>query len=147
MPDTDAAAGTHLDLDWLIQQLIADVPTITHALVVSRDGLQLAAAGAVDRDLGDQLAALTAGLLSIGGQYGHWLKMGDPDNLTIRFPHGHMAFMRIGDAAGLCVSAAAGTDMRTLAYAMTKFVQAVGHALTPALRTQLHQRSIAHTTT
>jgi predicted regulator of Ras-like GTPase activity (Roadblock/LC7/MglB family) len=147
MTDFGSVPGANQpDLDWLIQQLANEVPTVTHALVVSLDGLQLAHTGAVDRDLGDQLAALTAGILSIGGQYGQWLQLGQPENLTIRFPHGHVAFMRIADTAGLCVAARAGTDMRTLAFAMTKFVQAVGHALTPEMRTRLHERTVARTT-
>jgi len=143
MTDRGPGQGTaQPDLDWLIQQLANDVPTVTHALVVSLDGLQLARTGSVDRDLGDQLAALTAGILGIGGQYGQHLQLGLPENLTIRYRQGHLALMRIADTAGLCVVAQAGADMRTLAFAMSKFVQGVGHALTPELRTQLHERTL-----
>jgi uncharacterized protein len=145
MSDYPGPGGTTADpssMAWLVERFVNEVPGITHAVVLSLDGLQLAAAGAVDRDLADQLSALTAGLLSIAGQYGLHLRLGEAENLTIRFPHGHLAFMRIGQSAGLCVAARPGTDMRTLAFQMTRFVASVGHALTPQLRSRLHRMSI-----
>jgi uncharacterized protein len=138
-PVPDRATTDPSSLTWLVERFVSEVPGITHAVVVSLDGLQLATAGAVDRDLADQLSALTAGLLSIAGQCGFRLQLGEAENVTIRFPHGHLAFMRIGRFAGLCVAARPGTDMRTLAFQMTRFVASVGHALTPQPRSPLHQ--------
>jgi predicted regulator of Ras-like GTPase activity (Roadblock/LC7/MglB family) len=130
------------NLNWLIEQLTKEMPGITHALVVSLDGLLLAHTGSLSRDNADQLAALTSGVLGISRQYGNFLQLGETENLMIRYPHGHMAFMRISDTAGLCVAARPGTDMRILAHAMTRFVQSVGHALTPEVRAQLHELTV-----
>ncbi|WP_091193775.1 roadblock/LC7 domain-containing protein [Micromonospora narathiwatensis] len=46
---------------WLVRQFAEDVPGVTHAILMSLDGLQLAASDSVGRDAGDRLPALTAG--------------------------------------------------------------------------------------
>jgi predicted regulator of Ras-like GTPase activity (Roadblock/LC7/MglB family) len=129
------------DFGWLIDQFVAEVPGVTHALIVSLDGLQLVGSGAVGRDLGDQLAALTAGLLASADQSGALLDLDQSEYLTIRFPRGHLLFMRVAQAAGLTVAAAAGCDLRVVAYHMTMFVNSVGHLLTPPMRSELHRIS------
>ncbi|MEV4757476.1 roadblock/LC7 domain-containing protein [Micromonospora sp. NPDC049559] len=126
---------------WLIRQFADEVPDVTHVVLVSLDGLQLVASDAVPRDLGDQLAALTAGLISMADRSAALLNLGASEYLTIRLPHGHLLFMRVGSSAGLAVVATAGCNLRTVAYRMTQLVGAVGHLLTPQLRTQLHRIS------
>lgn len=137
-----ATAGDTEDVAWLIEQFVAGVPGTTHAVIVSMDGLQLASAGAVDRDLGDQLAALTAGLLSMANQGGAFLGMGGTEHLTVRYSGGHLLVMRAGEAAGLAVAAATGADLRVVAYQMTQFVGGVGHTLTTQVRRDLHAAGV-----
>ncbi|MER6593846.1 roadblock/LC7 domain-containing protein [Micromonospora purpureochromogenes] len=129
------------DCAWLVRQFADDVPGVTHAVLVSLDGLQLAASGRVPRDLGDQLAALTSGLLSIADRSAALLDLGPSEYLTVRLPHGHLLFMRVGESAGLAVAATAGCDLRVVAYRMTQFVGAVRHALTPQVRSELHRHT------
>jgi predicted regulator of Ras-like GTPase activity (Roadblock/LC7/MglB family) len=137
-----------LDVSWLIDQLISEVPTITYVVLVSADGLHLASAGNLDRDRAESAAALASGFLSITGQFGHVFRLGAaPENLSVRYPGGHLAFLRIDDAAGefvaaLIVAATPQTQLQGLGYAMTRFSQAVGHALTPEIRHGLHQRTL-----
>src|SRR4051794_24071880 len=99
MTERAAVAAPH-DFGWLVHQFADDVPGVSHALVVSLDGLQLAASAHIPRDLGDRLAALTAGLLSMADQSGTLLGLGTSEYLTIRLPLGYLLFMRLGDAAG-----------------------------------------------
>ncbi|MCW3843118.1 roadblock/LC7 domain-containing protein [Micromonospora yasonensis] len=127
------------DCAWLIRQFAEDVPGVSHAILVSLDGLQLAASHGVGRDLGDQLAALTAGLLSMADRSATLLDLGAAEYLTVRLPRGHLLFMRVGESAGLAVAAAPGCDLRIVSYRMTQFVGAVWHALTPAVRHELHR--------
>lgn len=142
-PTSPPPARSANDVLWLITQFVDEVPGVTYALVVSLDGLQLAASNGFDRDVADQLAALTAGLLSLADRGGELFRLGHSEHLNIRFPHGHLLFMRIGDSAGLAVVAALGSDLRVLAYQMTQFVHGVGHVLTPDVRTSLHRRTFA----
>ncbi|HEX6499352.1 MAG TPA: roadblock/LC7 domain-containing protein [Micromonosporaceae bacterium] len=133
------------DCEWLIRQFADEVPGVTHALLVSLDGLQLTASRRVPRDLGDQLAALTAGLLSMADRSASLLNLGPSEYLTIRLPRGHLLFMRVGESAGLAVAAAAGCDLRVVSYHMAQFVGAVGHALTPQVRSELHRLTATQT--
>lgn len=131
------------DFAWLIQQFVDDVPDVIHALLVSLDGLQLVASNGVARDLGDQLAALTAGLISMADRGAALLNLGASEYMTIRLPRGHLLFMRVGSSAGLAVAVTASCDLRTVAYRMTRLVGSVGHMLTPQLRSQLHRLTAA----
>jgi len=132
-------ARTPGDVAWLVRQFADEVPGVTHACVVSLDGLQLAASSAVGRDVGDQMAALAAGMLSMAARCGELLALGPTEHMTIRLPRGYLLLMRIGDAAGLAVATAATADLRVLAFQMTRFVEGIGQALTPAVRDDLHR--------
>lgn len=134
------------DVTWLIRQFAESVPGVTHASVMSTDGLQLASAGQVDRNLGDQLAAVSSGVLATAAQVGWVLQLGAPELVNVRFGQGHVLFVQIGDAAVLFVAVRAGTDMRVVAFEMTEFVKKVGHALTPELRDDLHARTLNQAT-
>jgi predicted regulator of Ras-like GTPase activity (Roadblock/LC7/MglB family) len=127
------------DFAWLIKQFVDEASGVTHALIMSLDGLQLVASDSVPRDLGDQLAALSAGLISMADRSSSLLDLGASEYLTVRLPRGHLLFMRVGDSAGLAVVAAAGCDLRLVAYQMTQFVGAVGHVLTPGVRSELQR--------
>ncbi|MFJ8579542.1 roadblock/LC7 domain-containing protein [Micromonospora sp. NPDC093277] len=130
------------DCAWLIDQFAEDVPGVTHAVLVSLDGLQLAASRGVGRDVGDQLSALAAGMLSMADRGGALLDLGASEYLTVRLPRGHMLFMRVGESAGLAVAAAPGCDLRVVSYRMTQFVSAVWHILTPQVRHDLHRLTV-----
>ena len=49
-------------LDWLLSNFAGEVPGVSHAVLVSVDGLLLAASENLPRERGDQLAAVTSGL-------------------------------------------------------------------------------------
>lgn len=127
------------DFAWIIEQFVAEVPGVTRALIVSLDGLQLVGSSNVDRDLGDQLAALTANLLATADQTGSILGMGASEYLTVRLPMGYLLFMRVEESAGLAVATDQSCDLRVVAYHMTQFIGSVGHLLTPPMRAELHR--------
>jgi predicted regulator of Ras-like GTPase activity (Roadblock/LC7/MglB family) len=127
------------DFGWVIEQFVNDVPGVTRALFVSLDGLQLVSSANVGRDLGDQVAALTANLLATADQTGSILGMGASEYLTVRLPLGYLLFMRVEDSAGLAVATEPGCDLRVVAYHMTQFIGSVGRLLTPPMRAELHR--------
>jgi uncharacterized protein len=128
-----APSGKH-DVQWLLDSFAGQTAGITHAVIIALDGLQLAFAGRVGVDLADQLAACTAGLLSLANQCGGLLGAGTTEHVTVRFGEGHLLCMRIGQTAGLLVAAEPGSDLRVLAYAMSQFVTSVTHVLAPPRR-------------
>lgn len=51
--------------NWLITEFVKEMPGVAHAVIVSADGLPLAYSQGFPRDRADQLAAITAGLISL----------------------------------------------------------------------------------
>ncbi|MFF2213417.1 roadblock/LC7 domain-containing protein [Streptomyces antibioticus] len=64
-PTSEAtASGQREDMAWLLRQFAADVPGITHAVLLSREGLRLLDSD-VDKDWADELAAAISGVASL----------------------------------------------------------------------------------
>ncbi|BCJ32190.1 roadblock/LC7 domain-containing protein [Actinocatenispora sera] len=122
-------------LRWLLEQFMADSPGVTHVVVTSLDGLRLVTSASVDRDLGDSLSALSAGLLSMASRTSALLALGDCEYMTLRLAAGHLLLMRIDEASGVIVAATPDADLRIVAYNMTHLFGSASHALSPQLRT------------
>ncbi|MEU2227021.1 roadblock/LC7 domain-containing protein [Streptomyces sp. NPDC018347] len=58
------ASGQRDDMAWLLRQFAADVPGVTHAVLLSRDGLRLLDSD-VDKDWADELSAAISGVASL----------------------------------------------------------------------------------
>ncbi|MEU6405466.1 roadblock/LC7 domain-containing protein [Streptomyces sp. NPDC046985] len=58
------ASGKQGDMLWLLRHFAADVPGVTHAVLLSRDGLRLLDSE-VDKDWADELSAALSGIASI----------------------------------------------------------------------------------
>jgi predicted regulator of Ras-like GTPase activity (Roadblock/LC7/MglB family) len=132
---TDAAR----DITWLLNDFVAKVHGVTHALITSSDGFPLTASEAVEHDDAEQLAAIASGLLSLAGSSAALYGKGSCEQIIIRLTHGYFLFMGIGTGAGLAVLTSPECDMRVVAYEMTQFVTNAGHALTPELRADLRR--------
>lgn len=138
-PSHPADLADPQEFTWLIDNFVADVPGVTDALVMASDGLLLTASGAVTREAGEQLAAISSGLLSLGHNSAALVGRGSCEQIMLRLTRGHLLFMRIGETAGLAVLTAVGSDLKVVAFEMAQLVQRVGHALTPQARMQLQQ--------
>ena len=57
--------GTNRQLDWLVSNFANEVPGVAHAVLVSADGLLMAASAQLPVDRAEQLSAVTAGLASL----------------------------------------------------------------------------------
>ncbi|GGM00231.1 MULTISPECIES: roadblock/LC7 domain-containing protein [Micromonospora] len=125
------------DVTWLVDQFADRVPGVTHALLITSDGLLLAASQGTARNLGERLAASTSGLLSLAQDGGNVLGVGRPEALTVRYPGGHLVCMRAGDAACLMIAASPAADLGVIANEMLRLIDGVGPALTPQLRSEL----------
>ena len=127
------------EFGWLLDNFAASTPGVTHALIVSADGLPLITVGGMDADLADPLAAMTSGLISLGNNIA--AKVGEVgcDQVMLKFPAGHFLFMGIGSLAGFAVLVAEGSNLGVVAHQMAQLVDAVGHVLTPQLRDDLRR--------
>lgn len=124
---------------WLINDFAASTPGVTHALIVSSDGLPLIASGGASADIADPLAAMTSGILSLGHSIANHVGQNRCDQVMLKFPSGHFLFMGIGSLAGLAVLVAEGGNLGAIAHRMAQLVDSVGHVLTPQMRDDLRR--------
>ncbi|MBK1785365.1 roadblock/LC7 domain-containing protein [Prauserella cavernicola] len=122
---------------WLITDFVRRVPGAAHAVVVSADGLQLAASEGLPRDRADQLSAVASGLVSLTMGAARCFEAGAVNQTVVEMERGYLFLMSISDGSCLAVLAAPTADIGTVAYEMTLLVDRVGEQLTPELRAQL----------
>jgi predicted regulator of Ras-like GTPase activity (Roadblock/LC7/MglB family) len=121
-------------LDWLLADFLRKTPGVLHALVVSGDGLRVAASERIDRRLGDQLSAATSGLVSLANGAARLVQLGPMTQTIVELTDGHLFVTQISEGASLAVVADRNCDMGMVGYEMTMVAAQVGHALTPAER-------------
>ena len=127
------------DFGWLVDNFAASTPGVSHALIVSADGLPLITAGGMSPDLADPLAAMTSGIISLGNRIAGQVGEAGCEQVMLKFPTGHFLFMSIGSLAGFAVLAAHGANLGLVAHQMAQLVDTVGHVLTPELRDDLRR--------
>ncbi len=141
--DPPAQLRTPQEFGWLISNFVASTPGVSHALIVSSDGLPLLASDGLSEDLADPLAAIASGILSLGNNIASQVGGGSCDQILLRLTHGHFVFMGIGELAGLGVLVQSGANLGAVAHQMAQLVASVGHALTPELRDDLRRHAHA----
>ena len=122
---------------WLVTDFAETVPGVAHAVVVSADGLLLAASARMPRERADQLAAVASGLVSLAQGAACCFDAGAVRETVVEMQHGVMLVMSIGDGSSLAVLANPRCDIGQVAYDMTLLVERVGRALTPEPRAEL----------
>jgi uncharacterized protein len=130
------AAGTvdGRQLDWLLVDFVRGTAGAGHALVVSADGLRLAASQGIDDAHGDQLAAVTSGLLSLAQGVASSFRTGPVRQTIVEMAGGYLFVTSIGEGSLLAVLAERTCDMGLIGYEMTLLASRVGHLLTPGRR-------------
>jgi uncharacterized protein len=130
------AAGTvdGRQLDWLLVDFVRSTAGARHALVVSGDGLRLAASQEIGEALGDQLAAVTSGLISLARGVARSFGAGPVRQTIVEMAGGYLFVTSISEGSTLAVLADRGCDMGMIGYEMTLLATRVRHMLTPAPR-------------
>jgi hypothetical protein len=130
------AAGTvdGRQLDWLLVDFVRSTAGARHALVVSADGLRLAASEEIGEALGDQLAAVTSGLISLAQGVARSFGAGPVRQTIVEMAGGYLFVTSISEGSTLAVLAERACDMGMIGYEMTLLATRVGHMLSPARR-------------
>jgi predicted regulator of Ras-like GTPase activity (Roadblock/LC7/MglB family) len=124
------------DLDWLVTDFTTRVPDVAHTVVVSADGVLLARSERIPHAFAEQLAAITCGLSSLMQGAARIFEAGRPAQALVEMDGGLMLVKVISDGSSLAVLAPPDCDTDLISYEVTLLVEAVGEALTPAVRTQ-----------
>ena len=122
------------DLDWLITDFTARVADVAHAVVVSADGVPLAVSEGIPQFFAEQLAAITAGLVSLMQGAARIFAAGQPTQALVEMEGGLLLVKAISDGSSVAVLASPDCDTDLVAYELTRMVEAVGEVLTPAVR-------------
>ena len=131
---TAAGAIDGRQLDWLLVDFVRTTAGARHAVVVSADGLRLAASQGVGEALGDQLAAVTSGLLSLAQGIARSFVAGPVRQTIVEMAGGYLFVTSIREGSMLAVFAERTSDMGMIGYEMTLVAARVGHMLTPGRR-------------
>ncbi|MEU6573711.1 roadblock/LC7 domain-containing protein [Streptomyces sp. NPDC046805] len=113
------------DLSWLLSGLLQRVPHTRSALLLSSDGLVMAADG-LDTDGADHLAALSSGLYSLARSAGkRFDDGGDVRQIVTELSNSLLFVSAAGQGALLAVLAGSEADVSVLGYEMTMMVKGV----------------------
>ncbi|MDV6277020.1 roadblock/LC7 domain-containing protein [Rhodococcus erythropolis] len=122
-------------LDWLVSAFARDVPGVSHAIIVSADGLLTASSTHLPLDRADQLAAVTSGLASLSAGASRLFDGGAVMQSVVEMENGYLLLMGVGSGAYLAALAVAGCDIGQIGYEMATLVDRVGTAMDIAPRT------------
>jgi uncharacterized protein len=125
------------NINWLINNVVDNVPGVAHVIVVSADGLLLAVSSGLPRDRADQLAAVASGLSSLTQGAARVFEGGDVKQTIVEMEHGFLFVMSISDGSCLAVLASRSCDIGLVGYEMALLVSRAGEVLTPALRSEM----------
>jgi predicted regulator of Ras-like GTPase activity (Roadblock/LC7/MglB family) len=121
-------------LDWLVNDFVRRVSGVTHALVVSVDGLKLAVSEHVDEPAADQLAAVASGLVSLTRGAARCFGAEPVVQTIVETAGGYLFVTSVSEGSTLAVFAGVECDIGLIGYEMTRLVTRVGQLLAPGLR-------------
>lgn len=125
------------NVNWLVNSFVERVPGVTEAVVVSSDGLPIAASNGLDRDSVDRFSAVSSGLIGLAygaaGRFGG----GAVTEVIVEMENAFLFVTGISDGSLLATMASSGADVGLVAYEMAVLVEKTGAVLTPELRAEL----------
>jgi len=121
-------------LDWLVNDFVRRIDGVTHALVVSADGLKLAVSERVDEATADQLAAVASGLVSLTRGAARCFAAEPVVQTIVEMGGGYLFVTAVSEGSTLAVFADVACDIGMIGYEMTRLVGRVGQLLVPGTR-------------
>ncbi|BBX71743.1 serine protease inhibitor [Mycolicibacterium psychrotolerans] len=124
-------------LDWLVARFARETPGVSHAILVSADGLLVAASEHMPGERADQLAAVASGLASLSTGAAQLFDGGYVLQSVVEMENGYLLLMRVGDGSNLATLAARTADIGQIGYEMAILVERVGAVVASARRSML----------
>ncbi|HLT10380.1 MAG TPA: roadblock/LC7 domain-containing protein [Micromonosporaceae bacterium] len=121
-------------LGWLLDDLIARVPSATHAVVLSVDGLLMAASKGLSQEDAEHMAAIAAGYQSLSRGASRHFQAGAVRQTIVEMESAFLFVTAAGTGACLAVVADATSDIGLIAYEMALLVKRVGQNLSTTAR-------------
>ncbi len=125
-------AGADADgrsLDWLVTRFVDETPDAAHAILVSADGLLMAASESIPEERAEQVAAVSSGLASLAVGAARLFEGGQVLQTVVEMEHGYLMLMAVGDGSNLAVLTQDNADIGQVGYEMALLVDRVGRVV------------------
>jgi predicted regulator of Ras-like GTPase activity (Roadblock/LC7/MglB family) len=116
-------------LSWLLDNLVSQIEDVHQALVLSSDGMVVAASRGLSRDDGEYLSALAAGVQSLARGTGQRFNAGEVRQTIIEMDSAFLFITAAGEGTSLAVMSSAEADAGLIAYEMAMLVRRMGKYL------------------
>ncbi|EUA92158.1 roadblock/LC7 domain protein [Mycobacterium ulcerans str. Harvey] len=103
-------------------------------MLVSVDGLPVAASEYLPRERADQLAAVASGLSSLASGAAQLFEGGQVLQSVVEMQNGFLLLMRVGDGSHLAALAVTGCDIGQIGYEMALLAERVGSVVQSSRR-------------
>lgn len=123
------------ELAWLLDDLVDRVKEARHAIVLSADGLLMAASKDFGQDDAEHLSAVAAGIQSLAKGVGERFGGGPVLQTVVEMRSAYLLVTVAGHGACLAVLGDEDADIGLIAYEMEMLVSRLGHHLTAPSRT------------
>jgi uncharacterized protein len=127
-------SSTDRTLDWLVSNFVRDVAGVSHAVLVSADGLLQASSAQLPVDRAEQLAAVTSGLASLSAGAARLFDGGPVLQSVVEMQNGYLLLMGVGDGSQLATLASTSCDIGQVGYEMAVLVDRVGKTVQASAR-------------
>lgn len=124
-----ALTDTTGQLSWLLDNLVNKVEHIEQALILSRDGLVVAASAGLTREDGEHLSALAAGVQSLARGAGQHFHGGEVRQTIVEMEFAFLFVSAAGKGTCLAVLTSAEPNVGVVAYEMAMLVRRMGKYL------------------
>lgn len=128
------AQGSHIGLNWLLDDLVDRVPSVQRSVVLSVDGLMMGASKGLSQEDAEHLSAVAAGFQSLARGAGRHFGGGAVRQTIIEMESAFLFVTAAGRGACLAVLAESDADIGLIAYEMAMLVQRVGQNLSTSAR-------------
>ncbi|WP_430334935.1 roadblock/LC7 domain-containing protein [Rhodococcus sp. ACT016] len=133
----EPVSGGHHPLDWLVSNFARDIPGVSHAVLVSADGLLMASSAHLPIDRAEQLAAVTSGLASLSVGVSNLFDGGGVLQSVVEMQRGYLLLMSVGDGSHLATLTSSSCDIGQVGYEMALLVERVGSSVEATPRSML----------
>jgi uncharacterized protein len=116
-------------LSWLLDNLVNQVEHVQQALILSRDGLMVAASQGLTPEDGEHLSALAAGMQSLARGTGRQFRGGEVRQTIIEMEFAFLFVIAAGRGTCLAVLTSAEPNVGLIAYEMAMLVRRMGKYL------------------
>ncbi|GII62908.1 dynein regulation protein LC7 [Sphaerisporangium krabiense] len=118
------------ELNWLLDDFVARVTDVRHAIILSNDGLRVAASGGLLREDAEHLSAVAAAFQSLAKGTAMRFEGGAVRQTIVEMEAALLFVSAAGDGSCLAVLSGMRADAGLIAYEMAHLVARMGRHLT-----------------